>query len=91
MSVCKSKEAFVKPIRDSPSYARRAAAKATPNTEAREVTTNEEAPLESPEAPPVEEGELPLLVEEDPLPLGLAVPEGAGELEDEGKAVAAAA
>jgi hypothetical protein len=83
----------VKLILDFSSYARKAAAKATPNTDAREETAKGEAPLESPEAPPllVGLGVLPLLVPEAPLPLGLAVPEGAGELEDEGKAVAAAA
>jgi hypothetical protein len=69
-----------------PSYARKAAAKATPNNDATEETANEEAPLELPELP-VDWGPAPLLLE---LPLGRGVEE-AGELEEEGKAVAAAA
>jgi len=67
-----------------PSYARKAAAKATPNNDATEETVNAELP----EALPVDWGPLPL---ELPLPLERGVEEGAEELEDEGKAVAAAA
>jgi hypothetical protein len=68
-----------------PTYARKAAAKATPNSDAMEETAKAEAPLEA----PVAWGPLPLLVEL-PLPLGWGEPEGAEELEEEGTPVAAA-
>jgi len=78
---------FVKAISNFPAYARKAAAKTTPNNDATEEIANAEALLELPEALPVELGPVPLLVDE--LPLGRGVE--AGELAEEGKAVAAAA